>query len=135
MAKILKEMQDLEAKNKETVDKMKTKNITDSKSYQVLFILSLSVLILYKLYWIPNVKRAPNISMFIWGHVQFVLQLWIIIIIYDLMITFRINWRNQKQKIHHWEMKHLIKKENVHHFNRGWEKPNYNSMQKLRSWR
>jgi len=36
MAKILKEMQDLEAKNKETVDKMKTKNITDSKSYQVL---------------------------------------------------------------------------------------------------
>jgi len=34
MAKILKEMQDLEAKNKETVDKMKTKNITDSKSYQ-----------------------------------------------------------------------------------------------------
>ena len=36
MAKILKEMQELEAKNKETVDKMKTKNITDSKSYQVL---------------------------------------------------------------------------------------------------
>ena len=36
MAKILKEMQDLEAKNKETVEKMKTKNITDSKSYQVL---------------------------------------------------------------------------------------------------
>ena len=36
MAKILKEMQDLEAKNKETVEKMKSKNITDAKTYQVL---------------------------------------------------------------------------------------------------
>ena len=35
MAKILKEMQDLEAKNKETVEKMKSKNITDAKTYQV----------------------------------------------------------------------------------------------------
>ena len=35
MAKILKEMQDLEAKNQETVEKMKSKNITDAKTYQV----------------------------------------------------------------------------------------------------
>ena len=36
MAKILKELQDSESKQKEMIEKMKSKNVMDSKNYQVI---------------------------------------------------------------------------------------------------